>query len=138
VTDPRSRLQDIPRDEALRLLQHGAYVGRVGFVQDGRPRIVPVNYLAATPDEIVFCSAEGGKLATLAAGAPVVFEIDEQRPLYHAGWSVVVEGTAEEITDAAELERLRRGPLRSWAAPGSGRWIRIRVAEVSGRRIPEG
>ena len=120
----------------MRLLQHGAFLGRVGFVQDGRPRIVPVNYLAETPDAIVFCSVEGSKLAALAAGAPVVFEIDEQRPLYHAGWSVVVHGTAEEVSDPDELERLRRGPLHSWAGPGRGRWIRIRVEEVAGGKSP--
>jgi uncharacterized protein len=130
-------VEALSREESIELLQRGAFVGRVGFVRDGRPDIVPVNYLAETPDAVVFCSAGGTKLSALTAGAPVVFEVDDQRPLYHAGWSVVVHGTAEEITDERELEYLRRGPLRSWAAHGSGRWVRIRVEEITGRRIPE-
>jgi len=135
--EARTDIQALSEDEARRLLQHGAFVGRVGFVQGGRPRIVPVNYLAERPDSIVFCSVEGSKLAALAGGAPVVFEVDDLRPLYHAGWSVVAHGTAAEVTDERELDALRRGPLRSWAAPRGGRWIRISVEEVSGRRIPE-
>lgn len=134
--DAAGSIEHLSAEEATRLLQHGAFVGRVGFIQEGRPRIVPVNYLAETPDSIVFCSMEGSKLSVLAqGGAPVAFEVDDQRPLYHAGWSVVVHGTAEEVTDEKELDRLRRGPLHSWAAPHSGRWIRIRVEEISGRRI---
>ncbi|HXA29446.1 MAG TPA: pyridoxamine 5'-phosphate oxidase family protein [Candidatus Angelobacter sp.] len=134
---PQTRVEAMSREEASSLLQRGAFLGRVGFVHDALPHIVPVNYLAETPDSIIFCSAEGTKLSALSGGAPAVFEIDEQRPLYHAGWSVIVRGRAEEITDPTELDRLRRGPLHSWAVPGSGRWIRIRVDEISGRRIPE-
>jgi hypothetical protein len=46
-----------------------------------------------------------------------------------------VRGTATEITDAVEVERLRRGPLRSWAVPSSEHWIRISIDHISGRRI---
>lgn len=133
----RTRVETLSVDEAGQLLQRGAYVGRVGFVLDGQPHIVPVNYLAERPDEVVFCSLEGTKLGALSGGLPVVFEVDDQRPLYHAGWSVIVRGTADEITDEHQLDRLRRGPLHSWAAPADCRWIRIRVEEITGRRIPE-
>ncbi|HEV7679807.1 MAG TPA: pyridoxamine 5'-phosphate oxidase family protein [Candidatus Dormibacteraeota bacterium] len=135
--DSQSHIETLTREDSTGLLQRGSFVGRVGFIHDGRPHIVPVNYLAETPDTIVFWSMEGTKLSALAGGAAVVFEVDDQRPLYHAGWSVIARGTASEVTDPHELERLRRGPLRSWAASAGGRWIRIRVDEVTGRRIPE-
>jgi len=67
----------------------------------------------------------------------VAFEVDASRPLYHSGWSVAVQGTAHEIVDAAQLDRLRRGPLKSWAVRPSAHWVRISIEEVSGRRLPE-
>jgi nitroimidazol reductase NimA-like FMN-containing flavoprotein (pyridoxamine 5'-phosphate oxidase superfamily) len=136
--EPRSqtRVEMLDRDECLQLLSYKSYVGRVAFVVDGQPMVLPVNYLAEE-GSIVFCTAAGTKLNALSGGARVSFEVDDSRPLYHAGWSVLVIGTAREITDEGELDGLRRGPLRSWATPASEHWIRISIDEISGRRIPE-
>src|ERR1700730_12737508 len=128
-------VETLSTDEALDLLQNKSFVGRVAFVVDGLPVVFPVNYLAESPEAIVFCSGAGTKLSVLAGGAPVAFEVDSSRPLFHTGWSVLVRGTAREVTDADELARLRRGPLRSWATPSSEHWIRISVEDISGRRI---
>ncbi len=131
----QTRVHELSRTESIELLQLHAYVGRVGFVVDGRPLILPVNYLA-DDESIVFCTEPGTKLSALGTGAPVVFEVDDSRPLYHAGWSVLVKGTAREITDEDELEALRRGPLHSWATRSTQHWVRISLDEVTGRRIP--
>jgi len=129
-------IEELARQECLHLLQTQAYVGRAAFVVEGRPMVLPVNYLARD-DGIVFCTGEGTKLAALQHGAPVAFEIDASRPLYATGWSVVVQGTAREVTDEAELELLHRGPLASWADPSPEHWIRIEIEQISGRRIPD-
>ena len=105
------------------------------FVVDGRPMVLPVNYLAEG-GSVVFCTAPGTKLSNLREGAAVVFEVDASRPLYNSGWSVLVQGMAREVTDPRELDLLRRGPLKSWATPSSEHWIRISIDEISGRRIP--
>ena len=49
--------------------------------------------------------------------------------------SVLVHGTAQEVTDSAELELLRRGPLHSWAVASGEHWVRVSLDEVSGRRL---
>jgi nitroimidazol reductase NimA-like FMN-containing flavoprotein (pyridoxamine 5'-phosphate oxidase superfamily) len=123
------------RSEAIDRLQHQGFVGRIAFVVDGRPTSMPVNYLAGR-DALVFCTAEGTKLSTLRDGADVAFEVDDSQPLYHTGWSVVVDGAAAEVTDPEELEELRRGPLKSWAVKPSAHWIRVTYRQVSGRHIP--
>lgn len=130
------RIETLSADECMQLLRLGSYVGRIGFILDGRPMILPVNYLAED-GSLVFASLDGTKLHALAGGADVVFEVDEARPLYHAGWSVLVRGTAREVTDEQEIELLRRGPLKSWAAVHDAHWIRISIDDISGRRIPE-
>ncbi len=131
----QTRVHELSRTESIELLQNHSYVGRIGFIVDGQPLILPVNYLAAD-DSIVFCTEPGTKLSATGAGAPVVFEVDDSRPLYHAGWSVLVKGTAREITDEDELDGLRRGPLHSWATRSTQHWVRISMDEVTGRRIP--
>ena len=135
-TTLQTRVHQLTRDEAVELLQFHAFVGRIGFVVEGRPLILPVNYLA-DDDSIVFCTAPGTKLSAIGGGAPVVFEVDDSRPLYHTGWSVVVTGTAHEIADESQLDDLRRGPLHSWAAPSSEHWVRVSIEAVTGRRIHE-
>jgi nitroimidazol reductase NimA-like FMN-containing flavoprotein (pyridoxamine 5'-phosphate oxidase superfamily) len=132
----QTRVHELTRAEAMELLQFHAFVGRIGFVVDGKPLIIPVNYLAED-DSIVFCTSPGTKLGALSGGAPVVFEVDDSRPLYHAGWSVIVKGTAHEVTDPDELDGLRRGPLHSWATRASEHWVRVSLDEVTGRRIPD-
>jgi nitroimidazol reductase NimA-like FMN-containing flavoprotein (pyridoxamine 5'-phosphate oxidase superfamily) len=133
-TKQQTRVQQLTSAEAAELLQGHAYVGRIGFVADGQPLILPVNYLA-DDDSIVFCTGPGTKLSAIGSGAPVVFEVDDSRPLYHAGWSVVVKGTAHEITDEGQLDALRRGPLHSWATRSSEHWVRVSIEEITGRRI---
>lgn len=128
-------LEVLSPEECLRLLQRESYVGRVAFIVEGRPMVLPVNYLAED-GSLVFCTPPGTKLSHLAGGAPVAFEIDASRSLYQSGWSVVVQGTAREVVDAHELDLLRRGPLKSWATPPSEHWICITIEEISGRRIP--
>jgi uncharacterized protein len=120
----------------MQLLQRGSYVGCIGFSVAGRPLVLPVNYIADA-DGIVFCTAPGTKLSALANGIQVASEVDASIPLYHSGWSVLVQGTAREIVDPAQLEYLRRGPLKSWAVRPSEHWVRISIDEISGRRLRE-
>ena len=127
-----SLVEPMSQGEALDLLQHGRFVGRVCFVHEDRPHIFPVNYIADATS-LAFATAAGTKLAALRDGAPVCFEVDGSEPLDHAGWSVIVDGTAAEVTDAEEIRWLTRGPLRSWAVRGQPHWIRVTYEQVSGR-----
>jgi uncharacterized protein len=131
-----TRVEEIDEAESRRLLEMHSFVGRVGFVSQGRVLVLPVNYLVEN-SEIFFCTGAGTKLSVLRDGAAVAFEVDASRSLYHSGWSVLVSGAASEVTDADDLERLRRGSLKSWAIPSSEHWIRITIETITGRRIPE-
>ncbi len=129
-------MRELSTDECLSLLRGHGFVGRLAFLQEGKPAILPVNYVA-DGTSVTFCTRPGGRLSALSGGASVAFEIDETRPLYHSGWSVVVSGTAQEVTDPDELVALRHGPLRSWAVDPSAQWIRITIETISGRSVEE-
>jgi nitroimidazol reductase NimA-like FMN-containing flavoprotein (pyridoxamine 5'-phosphate oxidase superfamily) len=132
----RAKIERIDRNECLELLQTKSKVGRVAFVVNDRPIVLPVNY-RADRDSVVFCTASGSMLTNLKDGAPAAFEVDSSVSLLRSGWSVLVQGTASEVTDPEELEKLRRGPLKSWATPSTEHWIKISIDQISGRRIPE-
>jgi nitroimidazol reductase NimA-like FMN-containing flavoprotein (pyridoxamine 5'-phosphate oxidase superfamily) len=136
MSEASVRVDELSDKESIELLQMHSYVGRVGFVVDGEVSVLPVNYLAED-EAIFFCTSAGTKLSALRDGARVAFEVDDSRALDHAGWSVLVHGTSQEVTDPRELDRLRRGPLKSWAVPVSEHWIRISIDSVSGRKIPK-
>lgn len=137
MPDPTpSVVEEMSPSDSLDRLQHHGFVGRIAFIVDGRPMIMPVNYLADN-DALVFSTAEGTKLSSLRGGTAIAFEVDDSRPFEHSGWSVIVEGTASEITDPEELRWLRRGPLKSWAVRPTAHWIRVVYQQVSGRQILE-
>jgi uncharacterized protein len=136
VLDEAQGLEVLDRAACIELLAHHRFVGRLGFMIDGRPIILPVNYIFAD-NSVVFCTAGGSKLTAVADGADVAFEVDDSVPLHHSGWSVLVRGHAEVISDPGAVERLRRGPLRPWAKGTRVNWVRISLDDISGRRIPK-
>jgi uncharacterized protein len=128
------RLHKLSRAECIELLRSHLHVGRIGYVVDGVPMILPVNFVV-DGESVVFLTAGGSKLSWLSNHARVAFQADHGRRLDESGWSVLVHGAAQEVTDSAELELLRRGPLHSWAVASGEHWIRISLEDVSGRRL---
>jgi uncharacterized protein len=48
---------------------------------------------------------------------------------------VAVRGQASEVSDPADLERLRALPLYPWAPGAKARYVRIRAHSVTDRRV---
>src|SRR6266700_5976052 len=133
MSETVASLETISEEECHDLLvRHD--LGRVAVVADGQPLIFPVNY-AYGHRVIAFRTADGTKLAT-APNSRVAFEIDGYDPSSGAGWSVLVQGVAYEITDAVDRQsQLARMLLVRPLAPGQrDRWIGIHPTQVSGRR----
>lgn len=133
LIDDRSGLEVLGRDECLRLLGV-AGVGRIAVIDGGHPMIFPVNY-AVDGEDVVFRTAEGTKFDAAVRGQVVAFEIDEADPIYHTGWSVVVTGRAEEVTDQERRARIDAGRLRPWADGPKDHVVAVRSERITGRRI---
>ena len=130
----REGLEILGTDECMRLIA-SAKVGRIAFVDAGEPLVLPVNHVLDRQD-IVFRSATGSKLDAAWGARSVAFEVDGFDELARIGWSVVMRGTADIVTDPREYERLEALELRPWAdAVSRPDWIRVRPTEISGRRI---
>lgn len=110
-----------------------AVVGRLAVVVDGRPDIFPVNYVV-DHGSIVFRTAQGTKL-TGAAGRSVAFEVDSFDPAGGAAWSVVVAGTAVEVTRLHDVVDALGLPLFAWHPAPQRCIVRIEPDTVTGRRF---
>jgi uncharacterized protein len=132
-----SEMLELDRPECLRLLAEGG-VGRVAVsvTEWDHPVIRPVNYVFDTSSHSVLIrSADGSKLYALLRSKRAAFEIDGTDAVGRVGWSVIIVGVAEEVTNPADLRCIEGLRLEPWAPGHKGHWIRIRTNVVSGRRI---
>lgn len=126
-----AKIVELDRAESLRLL--GAKkVGRLAFVHDGEPLIMPMNFTVAD-ERIVFRTLAHGAAAR-ALDTTVAFEVDDIDDFLEAGWSVVVTGTATLLTEE-ELSRLRETAPEPWAEGPRTLFVAISTERVSGRQL---
>jgi nitroimidazol reductase NimA-like FMN-containing flavoprotein (pyridoxamine 5'-phosphate oxidase superfamily) len=131
-----TEMLELSREECLRLLAEHHF-GRLAVnMGKGPPVLRPVNY--AFDDRlqsIVFRTAAGSKFQALVGSAEAVFEIDGTDEVSHTGWSVLMQGTTEEIAQQTEIRRLNELGLETWAPGYKAHWHHIRAWTVSGRKI---
>jgi nitroimidazol reductase NimA-like FMN-containing flavoprotein (pyridoxamine 5'-phosphate oxidase superfamily) len=111
-------------------------IGRLGVNAEHYPLIVVVNY-GLDRDTLVIQTHPGTMLSN-ANHANVTFEVDDIDQRTHSGWSVLVRGLAEEIsqTEGAELfKRTVSNAVQPWAPGEYGHWLRLIPHQMSGRRI---
>jgi uncharacterized protein len=111
-------------------------VGRVGFVDEDGPVVLPVNYVL-DGDTVLFRTSPHNIVARHVDSAIVAFEVDEFDDYTQSGWSVLVRGSASFV-DPEDLpgdEALR--PF-SWADGVRTLFVRITPRSVTGRRLLPG
>ena len=127
-------MEELDEAECLRLLA-STTVGRVGFVVEDRPIVLPVNY-AVDGRTVVFRTGEGTVL-NKAALHVIAFEVDKIDDATHSGWSVLAQGVAQDVGTAIDTrsEQLRRLALVTWAPDRRDRWFRLDAETLIGRRL---
>jgi uncharacterized protein len=131
----RTMFEVLDEAECRRLLA-GQEVGRVAFVgADGFPVVLPVNYVV--DGDVVALRTESGAKADHLPLHRVAFEVDGLERWNESGWSVLVQGYGQEVTDAVgeRFADLRRRGLATWAPGQRDRWLTIDIHRISGRRI---
>ncbi len=132
-TDRRG-LRVLPYAECLLLLRH-ARTGRVGFVHDGEPEILPVTFGldAGAP---VFRSTWGSKLEAAAANRVVALEADAVDRATRRAWSVVVKGPATVVYDDDDIARFELLGVERWVRDDAEQfWVRVSPETITGREL---
>ncbi|HEY7043280.1 MAG TPA: pyridoxamine 5'-phosphate oxidase family protein [Nocardioidaceae bacterium] len=133
---PPRRLEELARAECVRLLGSKS-VGRVAFVAEGSPVVLPVNYVSSD-GMVYFRTSTHNVMAAHLLDAAAAFQVDDVDEFMESGWSVLVQGWAEFLDPEVEteygLERLAHR-IEPWAAGARYLLVRIKPERISGRRL---
>ncbi len=107
--------------------------GRLAFRLVDEVHILPVNYVV-DGESLLFRTAQGSKLLSVALGSQVAFEIDRRGE--RTAQSVVLRGSAELLSEEAAhvIDEL---PLTPWVQPATPKQhvVRILPEVLTGRRF---
>lgn len=103
--------------------------GRLAFRLVDEVHITPINY-AVDHDTLLFRTAAGNKLLSVAMDSEVAFEIDRYDDT--SASSVVVRGSAR-ILPEDEAHRAETVPLRTWVGTPKYNVVEIHPREITGR-----
>lgn len=118
----------LSHDECWRMLREEEF-GRLAFRLVDEVHITPINY-AVDHDTLLFRTAEGNKLLSVAMGSEVAFEIDRYGD--DRARSVVVRGAARILPEDEE-HRAENVPLRPWVGTPKYNVVEISPRVVTGR-----
>ena len=127
------QMDDLVEEVCWHLLA-GSRLGRMGFVLDGDPWVLPFNY-TMHERSLVFRTTTGSMLHTLGDGAPVAVEIDNVDGAARTGWSVIARGHAWELSDPQQIASFAEGAVDPWAPGPKERWMYVVPHAISGRAI---
>ena len=128
-------LETLSEETCVGLLSH-AVLGRIGVVVEGRPEIFPVNHVYdELSGSVTFPTNARTKLHAALSWPYMSFEVDGLDPDGRGGWSVLVVGHAEEVTEPAAKARLNGRRLALWGGGSDRVWLRIVADKITGRRI---
>ncbi|MGH9172038.1 MAG: pyridoxamine 5'-phosphate oxidase family protein [Acidimicrobiales bacterium] len=111
-------------------------VGRLGFHEDGRVVLRPVNFLAYGAD-LLFRLAPGSMLDAVIAAAEVAFETDfvSQQSFPPIAWNVTARGPIEVVRHPVDLADAVSTGLTPLTSDAGEVYVVMRVASVAGRRF---
>jgi hypothetical protein len=136
VSDAESRrLGELDDDECLRRLA-SCDIGRLAVVVGHYPQVFLVNY--RLDDFVVVLRTHFGTKLNAANHANVGFQVDHIDAVNHRGWSVLIQGMAEDITDRVAdpiAERSRDLGVTPWVPGDQPRLVRIIPAHITGREL---
>ena len=126
-------LEALSQATCLRLLREGS-VGRIAFVIDDDPLILPVNYRLVEPTSGPLLAVRTRPGTTIdQAPSSVAFEIDSIDAVHHEGWSVLVRGELLHATPTSAKFRELYDP-KSWVADRDS-WLLVDPWAISGREL---
>jgi nitroimidazol reductase NimA-like FMN-containing flavoprotein (pyridoxamine 5'-phosphate oxidase superfamily) len=129
---PNFSAVELGRSDCLELLR-GARIGRVVLSIGCIPVALPVN-ISVDDDDVIFSTDSGSKLTAAIKAQVVSVEVDDIDPLYRTGWSVLVTGKAQLVTELADIERAK-SRLQAWAPGPHPFLIKVPSTLISGRRL---
>ncbi|MBW3086571.1 hypothetical protein KEM60_02799 [Austwickia sp. TVS 96-490-7B] len=122
-------MEVLDEKQCWELLEAREY-GRLAFSVANSPDIVPINY-HARGKKLFFRTASGSKLLAVTINHKIAFEYDEVSD--GKATSVILYGTARELTSPEEKEHFELLPLHPWVATEKYHYVEVTADQISGR-----
>lgn len=120
-------------DECWALIA-GQTTGRIGFLHEGQVTIWPLNCIVYDRG-VYFRTAEDGVIARSGLER-AAFQLDHIESVARSGWTILVNGRVERVTDPGLLTTLWGRPTDEPWAPGQRNvFFGITGDRISGRRV---
>jgi nitroimidazol reductase NimA-like FMN-containing flavoprotein (pyridoxamine 5'-phosphate oxidase superfamily) len=122
--------------EECRILLGLASVGRIAFVVDDYPMVLPVNYRVVNDDAGIMAlvrTRPGNSIDR--APSHVALEIDGIDHEHHRAWSVLVRGRLHHIDEDAAVRIATLFDADPWPHEHRTSWLVISGEVVTGRRL---
>jgi nitroimidazol reductase NimA-like FMN-containing flavoprotein (pyridoxamine 5'-phosphate oxidase superfamily) len=119
----------LDREECLVLLRWEPIIRLAVAAPGHAPTVVPMNFVL-DGDNVILRTDDGEKFARLA-DQPVSLQADRFDWYRRIGWSVLVQGVAQEI-DATDVDEL---DLDAWAPGPKEHFVRVIPHAITGRRL---
>ena len=131
----RGSLVELSRQECFELLAEKV-VGRVAYVDDDGPVVLPVNYVLDN-ETVLFRTSASSLLAAHLRDGTVAFQVDEVDEVTEYGWSVLLRGVAtlEQPKGTGPANHPRPSP---WVQGSRNLVVRISPHMLTGRRLLAG
>jgi nitroimidazol reductase NimA-like FMN-containing flavoprotein (pyridoxamine 5'-phosphate oxidase superfamily) len=135
-TDDRS-YGELSYEECLRRLATRS-IGRLSVMVGNYPQVFVVNY--RLDEFIVAFRTHSGTKLDAANHANISFQVDHIDETTRTGWSVLILGMAEDVTDRVAdpiTERTRDLRVDPWVPGEQPRLVRIVPAHITGRELTQ-
>jgi transcriptional regulator with XRE-family HTH domain len=117
------------------LLLGSVPVGRVAFVINGPPVVLPVNFTLRGRSVVIQTAAMSPLAETARANRTVSFEADDIDEESQSGWSVLCQGPCRIVLEEDEREGDHNDLVHPWVGDDRRTIVGISPIEVTGRRI---
>ena len=125
-------LRDLSEQDCRRLLDSRS-VGRLAFVDDEGPVVLPVNYVS-NEGAVLLRISPHSSIGLHVRDRIVAFEVDDFDEDTRSGWSVLLRGTAGFV-DADDLPVGLDARPQPWPEGVRSLHVRITPRSVTGRRL---
>ena len=137
-------MDELTREESMALLDE-SMVAHLGLVADGEPYVTPMSFVREG-ETLLFRTTAGRKLDALRDHPSVCIEVSSYDDETGDWRSVIVNGTAEEVTDPKTMQRAVDGLFRRYTRamgdplkgggpqplPGATHVVEVTMNEITG------
>ena len=129
----QGHLREIDVTECWELIR-AQEVGRLAFVDERGPMVVPVTFISGA-GSVLFRVAAYSEVGRALPDTRVALEVDDLDPFTRSGWNVVLRGVIE-VVETDELPHPQDRPT-PWPEGQRSLYLRLTPDIVTGRRLLE-